>query len=169
VEGILIKDPTLFAAATIADGVDESYMQYLLNSVGTEAPKEQEAIHGAKPFGEGLKNWMQSAPGFSLDKVRTPLRIEANSGLESVLQEWEIYASMVLQQRPVDLIYFPDGVHVLQKPLERLASQQGNVDWFRFWLKGEEDPDPAKAEQYVRWRELRTLQEKNEAMRAPKQ
>jgi len=169
VEGILIKDPTLFAAATIADGVDESYMQYLLNSVGTEAPKEQEAIHGAKPFGEGLRNWMQSAPGFSLDKVRTPLRIEANSGLESVLQEWEIYASMIIQHRPVDLIYFPDGVHVLQKPLERLASQQGNVDWFRFWLKGEEDPDPAKAEQYVRWRELRTLQEKNEAMRAPKQ
>jgi len=30
------------------------------------------------------------------------------------------------------------------------ASQQGNVDWFRFWLKGEEDPDPAKAEQYAR-------------------
>jgi hypothetical protein len=28
------------------------------------------------------------------------------------------------------------------------------VDWFRFWLKNEEDPDPAKAEQYKRWREL---------------
>ena len=25
--------------------------------------------------------------------------------------------------------------------------------------KGEEDPDPAKAEQYVRWRELRKLQD----------
>ena len=44
------------------------------------------------------------------------------------------------------------------KPLERLASEQGDVDWFRFWLKGEEDPDPTKAEQYARWRELRKLQ-----------
>jgi hypothetical protein len=35
------------------------------------------------------------------------------------------------------------------------------VDWFRFWLKGEEDPDPAKVEQYARWRELRNLQEHN--------
>jgi hypothetical protein len=38
-----------------------------------------------------------------------------------------------------------------------------NLDWFRFWLKGEEDPDPAKAEQYARWRELRKLQEARQA------
>jgi len=35
------------------------------------------------------------------------------------------------------------------------------VDWMKFWLKGEEDSDPAKAEQYNRWRELRNLQEKD--------
>jgi hypothetical protein len=28
--------------------------------------------------------------------------------------------------------------------------------------QGEEDPNPAKAEQYVRWRELRKLQQANE-------
>jgi hypothetical protein len=39
-----------------------------------------------------------------------------------------------------------------------LAAQQGAVDWFDFWLNGREDPDPAKAEQYERWRELRRLQ-----------
>ena len=50
----------------------------------------------------------------------------------------------------------------MQKPWERMISQQGNMDRFCFWLKGEEDPDPAKAEQYARWRELRTLQEENE-------
>jgi len=37
------------------------------------------------------------------------------------------------------------------------------VDWFCFWLKGEEDPDPAKAEQYKRWRELRKLHEASAA------
>ena len=40
--------------------------------------------------------------------------------------------------------------------LERYASQQGAVD---FWLQGHEDPDPAKAEQYKRWRVLRKLEE----------
>jgi len=162
VEGALIKDPARFAAATIADGNDESYLQYLENSVdGTDRTPEEEVIHGTKPFGTGLKAWTKEAPDFNLDKIRAPLLLEATSGIASVLGEWEIYASLRLQGKPVDLISYPDGEHVLRKPLERLASQQGNVDWFRFWLKGEEDPDPAKAAQYARWRELHRLQEQN--------
>jgi hypothetical protein len=159
VETALITNPRLFAAATIADGVDESYMQELLFGVGL-ATHESSDIYQARPFGEGLINWVNDAPGFQLDKAQTPLRIEALTPA-GVLGEWEIYASLWMQQKAVDLIYIPDGQHILQTPLERIASQQGNVDWFRFWLKGEEDPDPAKAEQYARWRELRKLQEKS--------
>jgi hypothetical protein len=44
-----------------------------------------------------------------------------------------------------------------------MLSQQGLVDWFCFWLKGEEDSGPAKAEQYARWRELRKMREENDA------
>jgi hypothetical protein len=36
---------------------------------------------------------------------------------------------------------------------------QRNLDWLNFWLQDKEDPDPAKAEQYKRWRELRKLQD----------
>ena len=53
------------------------------------------------------------------------------------------------------------GTHVMTNPTQRLASETSNVDWFRFWLKGEEDSDPAKAEQYKRWHELRKLQKEN--------
>jgi hypothetical protein len=35
-----------------------------------------------------------------------------------------------------------------------MLSQHGNVNWFCSWLSGEEDPNPAKAEQYKRWRKL---------------
>jgi hypothetical protein len=59
----------------------------------------------------------------------------------------------------VDFIYFPKGNHILFSPLNRLGSQGGNVDWFRFWLQGLEDPDPKKAEQNKRWRNLRSQQE----------
>ena len=52
--------------------------------------------------------------------------------------------------------------HVLTNPAVRMASQGGSVDWFRFWLKDDEDPNPAKAEQYARWRKLRELQERSE-------
>ena len=116
--------------------------------------KEYRKIIGTSPVGDGLAIWMQHAPSFRLDKVVTPLRIEA-IGPSSVLMEWEIYASLRDQHKPVDLIYIPGGQHILQKPLDRLASQQGNVDWFRFWLEGYTDPAPQKVQQYRRWKMLR--------------
>ncbi|HEX7115087.1 MAG TPA: hypothetical protein VF193_08130 [Steroidobacter sp.] len=42
--------------------------------------------------------------------------------------------------------------------LRILAIYRRNLDWFRFWLQDIEDPNPAKAEQYERWRKLRELQ-----------
>jgi dipeptidyl aminopeptidase/acylaminoacyl peptidase len=154
----IIKSPHLFAAATIADGLDNSYMQYLLFSPGDSSlPEQFETIRGGKPFGAGLERWLKEAPGFHLDQVETPVRIEAIDP-SSILQEWELYSSLYMQHKPVDLIYFPSGTHIHQKPLERLESQQGNVDWMRFWLQGYEDPDPAKREQYERWRKMRNNQ-----------
>jgi hypothetical protein len=48
-----------------------------------------------------------------------------------------------------------------------MLKQQGLVDWFSFWLKGEEDPETVKADQYARWRDLRKLQKASEAARKP--
>jgi hypothetical protein len=151
----LIKDPKLFAAATIADGLDNSYMQYLISAPeGDGLQQQMDAIRGVEPFGPGLERWVKEAPGFNLDKVQTPVRIEAINPM-SVLQEWELYASLRMQHKSVDLIYFPEGTHIHQKPLERLESQQGNVDWMRFWLQGYEDPDPRKDAQYKLWHTFR--------------
>jgi hypothetical protein len=161
-EGALIRYPKLFAAASITDGVDESYMQYLLAGAGGPLlSHESEQIYGATPFGDGLAVWVKEAPSFNLNRVETPLLI-TTLGRGSILGEWEIYASLRMQKKPVDLMYLPqtEGYqHILQRPLERSASQQSNVDWFRFWLQGYEDPDPAKAAQYARWRALRKLQQ----------
>ncbi|MBA3355367.1 MAG: hypothetical protein H0U18_05380, partial [Pyrinomonadaceae bacterium] len=108
------------------------------------------------PVGQGLNAW-HSAPAFNTDKVKTPLRIEA-IGKFGFLFEWEWYVLLKRLLKPVELTSIPAGVHVLVRPQDRFASQQGTVDWMRFWLKNEEDPNPRKAEQYARWRELRKLQ-----------
>ncbi len=148
-----------FAAADIADGADSGYFQYMFSSKGNlAAAKTFEQLNGALPFGDGLLVWLQQSPSFLMNKVHAPMRIEA-IGTASLLFEWDWYFGLSRLGKPVDMIYIPDGSHSLVKPWERMTSQQGNVDWFCFWLKGEEDPDPAKAEQYARWRELRKLQE----------
>jgi dipeptidyl aminopeptidase/acylaminoacyl peptidase len=154
VEESLLELPERFTAAVIADGIDQSYIEYMLNA--PERLMESERDYGDKPIGKGLELWIKSAPGFRLSALKTPLRIQAIGS--QLLAEWELYASLKLQNKPVDMVYFPLGQHVLQNPAELLASEQGDVDWFRFWLMNEEDNDPKKRPQYELWEKLRKQQ-----------
>ncbi len=106
----------------------------------------------------GFDSWLEHAPGFNAGRVTTPLRTEVYRR-HGVLYHWEMHAALKRLDRPTELVFFEDGTHLLVKPRQPYVSLQGNVDWFSFWLKGEEDSDPAKAEQYVRWRELRKLEQ----------
>ncbi|MGD0963287.1 MAG: hypothetical protein ABSA57_05230 [Candidatus Acidiferrales bacterium] len=145
-----------FRAASIIDGVNEGYLQYLVdvdaggnNSIASEA----NAIIGAAPFGGGLQRWLERSPEFNMDKVMTPLQVMATR--TSVLQMWEPYATLRYLGKPVDLLVLNSDEHIFTTPAERAASQASTVDWFRFWLKDEENPDPSKLSQYKRWRRLR--------------
>jgi hypothetical protein len=115
-----------------------------------------EQVYAGPPYGKRMTQWLRQSPAFLMDRIETPLRIQT-IGPESLLSDWHWYSGLSHLGKPVEMIYLPEGTHILEKPWERMISQQGNVDWFCFWLKGEEDPDPAKAEQYRRWRELRAL------------
>ena len=151
-----------FAAASVTDGVNFGYFEYLL-AVDTEFVREADAINGGKPFEEsGLKNWLARSPEYNMGNVRAPLLL-LQPGIEALWADWEPYAALRYLHKPVDLIMVQAGTHVMSNPLQRLASEKINVDWFRFWLKDEEDPDPAKRDQYDRWRELRKLQEQNQS------
>ena len=151
----------LFAAASVTDGVTFGYFEYMF-AVDSGLDREADAINGGKPFGsESLKNWLARSPEFNMDKVRTPLLL-LQPGAPAVLAGWEPYAALRYLNKPVDLVMLQAGTHVMTNPSQRLASEMVNVDWFRFWLKGEEDPDPAKGELYARWRELRRLQDTKE-------
>jgi dipeptidyl aminopeptidase/acylaminoacyl peptidase len=149
-----------YRAASITDGINGGYFQYIMDA-DLSTLNELDAIIGVPPFGKGLETWLQRSPDFNMDKVTTPLQIVA-LGKWGVLSSWEPYAALRCLHKAVDLIVFTEGQHVMTNPSERVISQGGTVDWFDFWLKDEEDPDPAKAEQYKRWRELRKMQEENE-------
>jgi dipeptidyl aminopeptidase/acylaminoacyl peptidase len=166
VKYMLTHSKYAIAAASVTDGFDMGYFQYMAFYALPVVSTTSEIINGGKPFGDGLKSWSEKAVGFRMDQVRAPLLITAMNPW-SIVEEWEWYAGLSLLRRPVEFLVLQDGTHVLEKPWDRLASQQGNVDWFRFWLQDYEDPDPAKVEQYTRWRKLREIQDANEAGRAP--
>ena len=148
----LTHSPVRFGAVVLTDGLSAGYFERLVFTAFSEA----DALNGGRPFGEGLKAWIKNAPGFNLDRVHSPVRVVAQ-GPNPLLLMWELYAGLAIQRKPVEMAYFPEATHTPVKPWERQAEQQGVVDWFCFWLKGEEDPDPGKAEQYARWHKLREL------------
>ncbi len=158
----LARRPNLFAAASVTDGVNFSYVEYLLAHGMDEYLNESEIINGGPPFGNNLTKWTRNAPNFGLDKIKTPLLISAlHQG--NLLSQWETYSGLRRLSKPVEMLFWwkENTPHILVQPAQRYASQQSAVDWFDFWLNGREDTDPTKAEQYARWRELRKLQEQN--------
>jgi len=153
----LTTDSFHLRAASVTDGVMLDYFQYLLVDLSIE----YDPMIGAKPFGVGLQQWLKRSPGFNLDKINTPLMV-VGLGPVSLLTMWEPYAGLRYLHKPVDLIMLNTDEHVLTNPAVRLASQGGSVDWFRFWLQDYEDPDPSKAAQYARWRELKKMRDAND-------
>lgn len=145
-----------FAAVAVSDGIDMGYFIYAAMANRGYPDNEMDQIMDAIPSGKGMESWSREAPGFQVEKMseRVPVRIVAAYPLD-VFVEWEWFAMMKRLRKPVDMVVFLDGVHVLEKPLNRLISQGGNVDWFDFWLNGHEDPDPAKADEFGRWRNLK--------------
>jgi len=164
----LLHAKKYFAAATLAECTYISYGEYIINAdyfAQLGRARQIASALGSEPFGAGLQKWITDSPGFSTDKIDIPVLFEENDPV-ALVYTWDLYAAMRLQSKPVELLYMRNGEHVLRKPMERLASQEMNVDWYDFWLNGHEDPDPAKSEQYVRWRELRKLQAAQDAERA---
>jgi dipeptidyl aminopeptidase/acylaminoacyl peptidase len=166
VEYFLEHSTIYVAAASTTEGTSDSYFAYLLFAstlYPLAAQAEQEV--GGVPFGRGLKTWLKNSPGFKINKIHTPLLITALKP-NSILTEWEFFAALRRLGKPVEMISLEDGSHELRKPWDQMISQERNVEWFCFWLKGEEDPDPTKAEQYARWHELRKLQEESDRQQA---
>ncbi len=143
-------------AAALTDGIDCGYFQHIAYDGG---PDDDDLNGGQEPFGSGIDTWVRESPSFRLDKVEAPVRLV---GIErgAILEHWEWFSGLTMLGKPVDFVDILDGSHLMQKPQDRRVAMEGLVDWFRFWLKGEEDPDPSKASQYARWRTLRRTDER---------
>lgn len=155
-----------FSAATVAEGTAGGYWDYVLAGNSAFGDWVWDQFYQGNPWRSNWQMWMKNSLTFNYYDIHTPLRLESDrndphdGGGSAVLDEWEPFVALKRLNRPVELIFVPHGAHPVRKPWDRLASQQGDVDWFVFWLKGEEDPDPDKSKQYARWRELRRLQER---------
>jgi dipeptidyl aminopeptidase/acylaminoacyl peptidase len=110
---------------------------------------------GGWPEGEARSKWKQLAASLNADQISTALLTNASDS--EFLPSLALYTSLRELDKPVEIFAYPNELHVKNQPQHRYEIYNRNLDWFRFWLKGERDPDPSKASQYDRWRRLRDL------------
>lgn len=110
---------------------------------------------GASEYTDGMRPFTDR----ELSQIRTPVMFQSH-GLWSLVYHGYMADRMNQLGRPAEILYFQTASHSTTRPRHRLRSLGSSIDWWRFWLKGEEDPDPAKAAQYEHWRELRSVQER---------
>jgi dipeptidyl aminopeptidase/acylaminoacyl peptidase len=111
------------------------------------------------PEGPSAAWWRKVSPALNFDKIHTPILM--NVADRELMWSIQTISTFKEHQKPLEVFVYPDEWHEKGWPSHRYAIYERNVDWLNFWLKGQEDPDPAKAEQYARWRGLRKLQEEN--------
>lgn len=152
---------TPIRAASLVDGDSNTlYSMTITYGFLDSTQVRKETVNQGPPFGESLARWIENDPALHTDCIRSALRIESYGSY--VKNNWDIYALLRRQYRPVEMIKFPKGGHALAGPIERMISLQGNVDWYRFWLKGEKRSEvviPTETEeslkaQYVRWDQM---------------
>ena len=158
IAGYALIHTTLFRAASGAQNYDPFF--YFLGSDDWHDIFGQWGLSGW-PHGEINPNWRKIAMSMNVDKIVTPI-LQNESDTEYLIT-LSTYRSLQDAGRPIELHIYPNELHVRNQPRHRLEIYDLNLDWFRFWLKDEQDSDPRKAGQYRRWRELR-----DEESRIPK-
>ena len=141
--------------AASVSGVSATPTLYLLNSLrdAFRSQFKQEWQLGARE--ETPKRWREVSPAYQLDRIKAPILFQLPE------QEYRMtleYSLPLINRHQGDMYVFPDETHIKFQPKHKLAVYERNVDWFRFWLQGYQDPDLGKQAQYAHWREMRDQQ-----------
>ncbi|MFG6417206.1 alpha/beta hydrolase family protein [Roseateles sp. DC23W] len=158
-------------AATLADGdANTQFFFTMTYGFADSAWAWFDSINEGLPFGPGRANWLRNDPALNTDCVNTALRIESYG--VPIYSNYDIHALLRRQYKPVEMVLIPGGAHSLSTPSERMVSLQGNVDWYRFWLKGETRTEPFLAgetaaslkAQYDAWRQMEKMKAANDKL-----
>jgi len=96
--------------------------------------------------------WRQLSPTYHIERMRAPVLMQMSE--QEFRYSLDFMVPLIRKHR-ADVYVFPNESHQKFQPRHKLAVYQRNLDWFRFWLLGEQDADPKKASQYAIWRKMR--------------
>lgn len=141
----------LLAAASVASGVisPSYYLWGRMKGEGFLASLRY--VWGLGALDETPQRWQILSPAFNLDRIHAPVLFQIPE--QEYLFSLDYVVPMIKADR-AELYVFPNEPHQKFQPRHKLAVYDKNLDWFRYWLQGYEDPDPAKRRQYLHWRQM---------------
>lgn len=148
-----LRHGTGFAAATIGTGQISPHY-FWTNAVpdrGFEATLKDYWSIG-DPDSDPAR-WKIASAVYDVAAIDTPILMQ----LPDAEASWtaELHTKLKRAGKRAEMIVYADELHNKYQPRHKRAVYERNLDWFRFWLTGEEDRAPGKSVQYERWRQYR--------------
>lgn len=142
----------LLRAVSIASVQLEPAYYWFNGVAGRDNHANLKATWGIGAPDETLAAWRAVSPALNVDRLHAAILMQLPE--QEARLSMELYARLTRSSTPAELYVFPDEPHIKILPRHKLVAYRRNLDWFRFWLQDYVDPDPAKADQYARWRAL---------------
>lgn len=143
------------ATAAVSQLVTPDLWWYFMESPLARSNMARDFWSSANPSC-ALRSYRALSYPCNVKKIRTPLLANVSD------QEFPLVLKTlgVLQDagRAIEVHAFPGEYHNKWQPRHRLSIYRRNLQWFLFWLRGEEVGDPLDPEQSARWRAMRVKQ-----------
>jgi dipeptidyl aminopeptidase/acylaminoacyl peptidase len=146
----LAVEPELFAAVSSSGGGWAPSNFHLLSKELQDANARRGLGFPGSPSGS---NWSKISPIIDGTSQLPPILFQAADA--EFIYDLANFSALRQYQSPSELVVFIDEHHVKWQPAHRLEIYERNIDWFRFWLKGEENLSAEKSAQYERWNTMR--------------
>ncbi|WP_129791707.1 prolyl oligopeptidase family serine peptidase [Sphingosinicella sp. CPCC 101087] len=140
-----------FRAASFAEGVANSVVMYELMS-GNANREIHDVVIGSSLYDDPGR-YLAESPDLHLRGVTTAALFEGGA-YTAALYMLGFPKAAERFGMPSEFIVYPQTGHNIALPTLRREAANRNSDWLEFWMRGREDTDPAKADQYGRWRAL---------------
>jgi dipeptidyl aminopeptidase/acylaminoacyl peptidase len=112
-------------------------------------------LHLPDPRNDPTGRWDELSVSHRAREINTPTLIQADD--TEYLGALPLWSAMHQESKAIEMHVFPEDEHLLIQPIHMLVNAERQLDWFKYWLKHEEDMAPSKRGQYDRWNRLRDL------------
>jgi dienelactone hydrolase len=149
---MLTRTRLLGAASIASPQIEPAY--YWINAMrGRDQPALLANVWGIGPPGTTEERWALVSPTASADRIDAPLLMQLSE--QEARLDPELHARLSRSGVAAELYAFPDEAHFKVQPVHQWHAMTRNLDWFRYWMLGAVDGDPAKSGQYESWSGLR--------------